>query len=74
MPTPEERAAALLSEKSSVGLRLRRHVAPPLLEDLAQAVAQAIREAVRQEREACAKLADETNQWVGDAIRRRADA
>jgi hypothetical protein len=30
-----------------------------------------MRAAVLAEREACAKVADETNQWIGDAIRAR---
>ena len=54
--TPEERAAHLLRPGGDVGCRVWMHCAPPLIEDLSQAIAQAIREAVLDERKACVRI------------------
>lgn len=38
---------------------------------LGQKIEKHCQKAVAEEREACAKVADEQNQWIGDAIRKR---
>jgi hypothetical protein len=48
--TPEQIAKHVLRPDSDVGSRVRAHLAPPLLEDLHQAIAGAIRDVARRER------------------------
>ena len=42
--TPEELAMTVVDPRSNVGQRLLKHIAPPLIEDLTQAIAMVIRQ------------------------------
>ncbi len=59
MRTPEEIAMLLVHPGYGMGNRLAKHIAPPLLEDLEQAIAEAIHRDRRAIKAALLKIASE---------------